>query len=295
MSDQGIDRQGESLDDAEQIARLLDGRATPAERQRLLERADASPALLSLLADASAILEDKGIPSPSTSIADIGAARRRRLAIRAVASIAAVLVAAVAIPLALRQRTVVPSFSADEGLGAAQLVGPAYEGAPRATTRGTLAASRRELSPELGSRVTDYLVLSQASGAAAREVAFEIAASLRSVPGGGPAAAQFEALARSSNVADRFGAVTAAEQLLDTQRFRAGMWVELIRLAAAAQSEELLRRPDIVLTVARISRGAFSAQTQTIARRLHDELAAPTQPVASIQDEANALLRELRK
>src|SRR5258708_5392218 len=115
MSDHGIGRPGETLDDAEQIARFLDGRATPAERQRLLERADASPALQALLADASAILEGNAVSSPSTRIPAIGIARR------SLVGIAAVLVAAVAIPAGLRQRGVVPAFSADEGIGRQQL------------------------------------------------------------------------------------------------------------------------------------------------------------------------------
>ena len=282
-----------NLDDAESIARLLDGRATAAERQRLLERADASPELLAILADAAAIHEaERG--SSSGRLTDIGT-RRWRITPRRIAAIAAVLIVAATIPVVWKPGALIPPFGGIDARVAQQLATSAVDGAPRATTRGTPSATRQKLSSDVGSRVADYLVLAQSNNPAASSVALEIASSLGTIPGGGAAAAQFEALTRSADAELRAHAVSGAEHLLDAQRFRAGIWVEFVRLAAASRSTDWLKQSNIGSAIARVSRGPFSSAARATARQLSDALGAPQPSPASIEETAGALLRELRQ
>ena len=275
-----------SRPDAELIARLLEGRASPDERRAILERADADPEVLALLADAAA-LSESGAAAP---------AWRRALPSRANATmyaIAAVLVFALALPTVMRIRATVPPFDA-AGLDAASVVVAAASGAPAPVMRGEGARTRLQLSAELGARATDFELLASAADTAAPGVARELAAGARMIPGGAAAAALLESAATGSAAA-RSDALRTLESLMDRPRFRAGRWAEATRLAAASNVDAFLRAPATRVAFDHIARSpelppAARAAASRAARTLALEEAAP-----GIQQAVGELMTELAR
>lgn len=275
----GADRHPPTTIDAEAIARLLDGRATAEERARLLAEADRSPELLALLADASAALS----ATESAAVVDI---RARRFPRSAWMAIAAVLVAAVTIPMAWPRGGDLPPVVVTATNSAAALAA-ARSGAIVSTMRGSLAEDRTLNSIIAGARVTDYLALG--ADTARGTAGAEIAAALRAIPGGSIAAVRFAASEPAT--AD---AIAATEQVVDVTLFRAAAWTEVARLASVGSDSATLQRTDLRAAMSQLSsENRLTAAGRDLASRIAAALAAPTE-WAGIADLAAQLLLELR-
>ena len=166
----------------ELIAKVLEGRATPEERAHVLARADESPELLAILADAAAAMEDA---APAKTLVFTGRGRGVRQA--ALVAIAAAIVFAIAVPV-IQSRSGPPAFGGlSDGMPAASA--GARAGAVFSTTRGESNGALRALSVRAGARTMDYVILSANRDTAATTAAIEIVALLRGVAGGSVAAA----------------------------------------------------------------------------------------------------------
>jgi hypothetical protein len=275
----GTDRDPLTTFDAEAIARVLDGRATPAERARLLAQADQSPELLALLADSSAAMS---APS-STEVVDI---RARRFPRAAWMAIAAVLVAAVSIPIVWSRGGDLPPvfLSATDNPAA---LAAARSGAIVSTVRGGLAEDRALNSVIAGARVADYMALG--ADTARGTAGAEIGAALRAIPGGGVAAVRFDA-----NEIATPDVISAAEQVVDITLFRAAAWTEMARLAAIGGDSAALERTDLRAAMAQLSsESRLTPAGRDLAGRIAAALAAPAE-WRGIADLAAKLLLELR-
>ncbi|HET9425593.1 MAG TPA: hypothetical protein VFO55_09490 [Gemmatimonadaceae bacterium] len=247
--------------DPESIARVLDGRATAGERARVLAQADDSPELLALLADSAAAMNEA--ESATAGVVAIDSRRGRRVPRSAWMAIAAVLVIGVAIPAVWsgRDNLGVPPANIE---GSPGLLAAARSGAQLSGTRGAASAARAEQSVRLGARVTDYSVLANSRDTAALSVAIEIAAVLRSIPGGGAAASEFDRLSSGARP-EPLGVRTlaAVEQVTDARLFRMAGWLELIRVAVADRSTGLLALPEMQSALERMARDrSVTAETR---------------------------------
>jgi hypothetical protein len=276
------------LDDAELIAKLLEGRATPQEREAILQRADADPDLLAALAD-SAALHESDAASP---------AWRRALPSRANAPLwlmAAMLMFAVGFPIAMRGRGPIPPLSG-EMLDARAMVDGAVSGAPRQTLRGEATSARIQRSAELGARVTDWETLVRTGHPEATSLALELAAAARAIPGGSVAASRFDGLGPTADLLARRTAVAALASIMDGARFRAGEWAEAARLAGAAQSETFLRSTGLRDAIARIAASrALPADARAAASRITTALLSSPVDPAAVERAATELLVALSR
>jgi hypothetical protein len=224
--------------DAELIARVLDGRASPEERARVLVEADESPELLTLLADSAAAMEAKE--------AQVIPIRRRSTVVGVIVGIAAVLVAALTLPRVFGDRSDAPPIELSLAGGGhatqAARAGPWIE-----TLRGGADDDRSSVSARIGARLVDYMTLGVDS--VRGSVAKEIANALRSIPGGGIIAGRFD----GQSVVTR-QTIDDLEKVVDIDAFRAAGAGERLRLAALGDNEVLLYGPDLRESFASLSR-----------------------------------------
>jgi hypothetical protein len=241
--------------DPELIARVLDGRASQAERTRVLAAADKSPELLELLADSAAALND-GVDDKAQVIA----LRPRRVSSRTWMGIAAVLVAAATIPMWWSSSSTIPALPLRE-VGNPAALGAARAGPLISTQRG-LADDRIAKSVIVGTRLVDYMMLG--ADTARGTAAVEIASALRGITGGAVAASRF----------DLPGPVTgetmeAIEQVVDVPVFRAAAWAEAARLAALGNDDATIREGGLRRAFeAAAANRTFSDEARGIARQV---------------------------
>lgn len=233
--------------DAELIARVLDGRATPEERARVLAEADQSPELLELLADSAAAMGGE---------ADVVSLSSRRTTRRLTLGIGAALAAAGLFFLWPRGgESGVPPFPASVTV---TNVGPAREGASVASLRGSSDGDRLLQSVIIGARLTDYRLLG--ADTARGTAALEIVTALRAIPGGAIAATNFESAQPLT-----MGAIAAIERVVDVPAFRSAQWLELARVAALAGDRDILERQDLRDALAKMEGSRRSQLSEQVA------------------------------
>jgi hypothetical protein len=212
--------------DAALIAKVLDGRATPEERARVLAEADQSPEVLALLSDSAAAM-------PSGDQPQVIPIRRPRVTRGLMAGIAAVLIAAVTLPRFLGHPNLGPPIAFDMPT-TSNAVALARGGAPVAAVRGGPDADRQRLSTFVGARLVDYITLGTDS--ARVTAAAEIADALKTIPGGAFVAARFDNVEPATREM-----IDDLERVVDVHAFRAGGAAELLRLSAQGGDEGVLR------------------------------------------------------
>ena len=243
--------------DPELIARVLEGRATKAERDRVLAAADQEPELLALLADSAAALGEEAVVLPMQS---------RRFPRGVWMGIAAALLVAVTIPMWMRDGGEIPALSLQGGPLAGALPA-ARAGAAISTVRGASPDDRVRLSVILGARVADYIALG--SDTARGTAAAEIASALRAIPGGSVAAATFDASGEIT-----MASITSVEQVVDVPVFRAAGWAESARLAALSRQEWAARDLAASAFEAIAAAKEFGEETRVTARQLAEAVRA---------------------
>lgn len=274
--------------DPELIAKVLEGRATPEERAYVLARADESPELLAILADAAAAMEDT---APAKTLVFTGRGRGVRQA--ALIAIAAVVAFVIAVPV-MQSRSGPPAFGGlAEGMLAAGA--GARDGAVFSRTRGESDEAFKALSVRAGARTMDYMILSAGRDTAATTAAIEIIALLRGVAGGSAAAAQFEAVPASPNrVTALAAAISSMEQVLDARAFRQAAWIELARLAAMQRDSAVLSGRELRQGIRATAKdGSISEAVRDDARRLAELASSPNPSWAEIEQLCSRLLMEL--
>jgi hypothetical protein len=151
----------------------------------------------------------------------------------------------------------VPPFPTSVGISN---IADARAGATVPGSRGAADDNRALQSVIIGARLTDYQVLGLDT---ARETAAaEIAHALRSIPGGGVAAANFEPAGGLTT-----DIVSAVESVVDVRIFRSAQWLELTRLAAAAGDWRTLERPDLNGSLAKVGKPHADRIIEQIAAR----------------------------
>jgi hypothetical protein len=245
----------------ELIARVLEGRATPEERQRVLAAADQSPELLALLADSAAALNE-GERSAATVLP-----MRARFARPALwVGIAAVLVAAVTLPRVWSRSAIIPALGI-EGIGSSAAIPAARLGPALDVRRGAGDENRIAISARVGARIVDYASLG--ADTARATVAAEIAASLREIPAGGIVASGFD---NAPPLTPEM--IASVEGLLDARTFRAAGWAETVRLAAMARDDRALGDSDVAQAFDRLASHADNSAIRELATRVRSSLTA---------------------
>lgn len=266
--------------DPELIARVLDGRATQAERARVLAAADKSPELLGLLADSAAALNEG-----ADDKAPVIPLRPRRLSRRALMGIAAVLLAAVTIPMWWSSSPTIPAIPLRDG-GSAAALGAARTGALTSTQRGA-GEDGVAKSVIVGARLVDYMMLG--ADTARGTAAVEIASALRGMTSGAVAASRFDSPGPITRET-----VEAIEQVVDIPAFRAAAWAETARLAALGNDDATMREAGLRRAFEGLaSDAAFNAEARATARQLVAALEAMDR--AAVRDLSSRLILALSR
>jgi hypothetical protein len=266
--------------DPELIARVLDGRATQAERARVLAAADKSPELLELLADSAAALNE-GVDEKAQVIE----LQPRRFSSRKWIGIAAVLLAAATIPTWWPSSSAIPPIPLGDGSSAAAL-DAARAGAVISTQRGT-AEDRIAQSVVIGARLVDYMTLG--ADTARGTAAVEIASALRAISGGTVAASRFDV-----PVAVTPETIDAIEEVVEVPFFRAAAWAETARLSALARDDATLRDAGVRRAFERAAATeAFGAEARATAGQIVAAVAAMDH--AAVRDLTSRFIMELSR
>ena len=256
--------------DAEQLAALLDGRLTDAERRALIERLAESPSDLTAFADAASVIGELGLaPTDATSEpaaksgdtpGPIQAVRLEPAAPQAAISAprsaattplqsrgrwyaAAAAIAAIAIlPLWIARAR--PRDSVADVVALVDRLEPGlpvnWDGEPWEVTRGASAdLTTAPHTARIGARLTDLEVAANAGDTTAIGIAEDIARLLDAIPASGAAATIYERIHAAADA--RPETLTplvrqgrhALAGLVDSDWLEAGAWVEAARLAAA--------------------------------------------------------------
>ena len=265
--------------DPELIARLLDGRATKAERARVLAAADKSPELLELLADSAAALNEG-----ADEKAQVTELEPRRFSSGKWFGIAAALLVAATIPMWWSSSTI-PAIPLRNGVSAAAL-DAARGGAVISTQRGS-AEDRIAQSVVVGARLVDYMALG--ADTARGTAAVEIAAALRAITGGTVAASRFDVPAPVTPET-----IDAIEEVVELQSFRAAAWAETARLAALARDDAMMRDAGLRRAFERAaSNEALGAEARATAGQIVAALEAMDH--AAVRDLTSRFLTELSR
>ncbi len=250
--------------DPERLAALADGRLAPREREALLNELAASEEDVEALADLSAVLAElerderqpvAGSGAPPADVVPfrpaaptaVPPAQRRRTPWAALAA-AAVLV--IAVGIGVQRRAGGPPFDAPADL-VAQLDPPAAGDAAIAPliwngARGTMPLADAARAHRVGARVFTLELAVARGDTSAGTLAAQVAAQLRDVPGGAPAAAAYARLVDGSATADARRAALdagwqASAELLGAEPLRRGAWLAGAREAAAARDVAYFR------------------------------------------------------
>jgi hypothetical protein len=224
----------EPMEDAEQIAALLDGRLDARQRAEVLARLGESEAAMEAFADAAAVVQ---------------APRASHWRLAGLALAASVLLA-VALISVLRSRQ---AISRDPGQFIASLppgisgMPSGWNGTPWSVTRGEgeqLTAEAR--ASRIGARLVDLDVASRSGDSSASRIATDIASLLDPLPASAPVAAIYRALSGSmSRGAQRDSLLAigraAATDMAGADAVELGAWTEAARLAAAQHDSAFFR------------------------------------------------------
>ena len=253
MPTQHVREKDEPQLDPEQIAALLDGRLSDAERRALLEAVAESADTAEVLADAAAIIgeepDSRSLMLPRALSAPVG--RRSRWPTPARLAAAAVIVVLVGIGL-IRSRprslgSGFPDYAALMAGGDAS-----WTSLPEvwSATRGVeTTSSSRARSVRVGARLTDLERSIRARDTGVASAAISIARLLESIPASAPVVAALRDIARNAgqptpDLLSRFEvAGPAALSLVNSELAGVGAWLEAARIAASSHDAEFFQRP----------------------------------------------------
>jgi hypothetical protein len=224
--------------DAERLAKLIDGRVSPAERDELLSQLDSNPEARAALSDASATIGELS-PDARTVSTVIEPARRQRVLKFVAIPMAACLLVAVGLSVFLSQRggravLSVPGTIAALSVGADKSTQWAER--PWREFRGARqSVSQRGRAIRVGALIVELEALVAARDSGASRTASQIASLIDEFPGGGTAGELYRDLvSRDVLSADsRSRALRSVESLADGPALRVGAWLEAGRVAAA--------------------------------------------------------------
>jgi len=237
---------------AEQLAMLLDNRLDAVDRAKLIAQLESDPDAREILADAAATLGELNVGTASerhTQVAKPALRAEPRLRRELLLAIAAVLIIAIALPLARGVRA--PAALPPVQNLAFELEGSTSPGSlvthPWRQLRGAAQPmSARARAVRLGALLTDLEVAATAHDTAAVIIAAQVAAILADYPGGGAVADSYRAFAQSQALGDvsaRNRAAHLVEVLAGEGELRLGGWLEAARIAAARQDSAFFDRP----------------------------------------------------
>lgn len=243
--------------DAGQLASLIDGGLTRAERATLIEHVSVSDEDLDVLADAMAALADLRDEKP-TSVASglrVYGARRLPAASGWWIAIAASIVAVAASSLVWMQLhprlTPNPTEYAVTLAARGVRMPLAWNDTPWTATRGSSASLSADIrAVRVGARLTDLEVAVRSSDTTAMRYALSVAALLDGMPAGGPASSMYRAIAagngksQSQLIVSLDGAARAIRQLPYARMMESGAWIEAARIAAASRDAEFFHMRD---------------------------------------------------
>jgi hypothetical protein len=276
------DRVSSEMPDPELIARVLDGRATAAERAQLLRQADESPEALAVLADAAAVMVES---TTGAGVVDIRAHRRTRVPTWVWMSAAAAVIVAIAVPSIRAGRPDLPGLPV-LSIGGSRAIAAARVGAPIATTRGA-SDDITARSTAIGMLLVDYVTLG--ADTAKATVGLELATALRAIDGGSTVASRIG----PTMPVDK-GLLEAIEQFVDVRVFRAAGWTELVRLASAQADSSIRLRLDVRDAVEAMATDRhFPPAVRASAGALRSSFRAVPPDWKRIGDDAAALLAAL--
>lgn len=236
--------------EAEEIARLLDGRLLADERRELMSKLASSDEHLEVLADAIAAQRHS---SDATATGEIQARDEKRFRQRNWLAVAAVILALAVLPWAWQRsrgdETVSPSELVTSLSDDARPLSPDWNGTPWSAMRGSAESSaHRALSARLGARLVDLEIAIRSSDGSARQIASDLAQISRQMPAGGALAADFEEIARRADESpERLGLLSAdaqqhARSMADAGPFQLGAWLEASRIAAMRKDAQFFYR-----------------------------------------------------
>ncbi len=291
--------------DPEQMAKLLDGRLTGAEREQLLAQLEASSDAREALGEAAAVLAElePGGSTPIATPAKVAPLRpwRSWLGRDLLIAAAAVLMIAVALPLAKRNRTVdtLPPVDRIATLLPGGDVAPdTWRARPWREFRGSGSpVSPRGRAVRIGAMIIELEVLAGRGDSAASGVASQIGALLNEYPGGSSAGDSYRALATARTISDpavRAEVARIAETLVGAPALQLGAWLEAGRLAAARRDSAFFA-PAATATALRVARSAAGDDTdaRTAVTTLSAALAEPRRDWGRVSSALDAVLAAL--
>jgi hypothetical protein len=242
----------DSMDDAERIAALLDGRLNEGQRAEVLAQLGTSDAAVEVFADAAAIMRET---------ASTGGARHFWRRPGALALAAGILVAVLVPLLWLRMtRTEENSPLRFAALLTDRELPPAWNAAPWSVARGAVELPPRARAARLGARLTDLTVALNAGDTSAFLIAVDVATLIRGIPGSAPIAAAFDSIGRQDVTASRRDSlmargVPAATAIAGREAVDLGACAEAARLAAARHDTTFFRSGPVRATLRAIVPG----------------------------------------